>query len=282
MKVSDTEKQVHLGCFNYSKDGKRPLIELKNYEKGVVLQMVTEYNKIIIVFTGTLNFSFEQRFNQHVCDGSIIVLPVKHNYRIEVMEDTTFLIFRLNTEFSFCDHFSIEMLYREKGGKKDEAHILNANHVVMGYLNHLTTLLNDGLYCGYLLEIKLKEFLYLLRYYYPVQELKAFFTPILSDDFKFSALVWKNYHPTLTVSDLADKTNYSLSGFEKRFKKVFQESPSQWLISQKARAIYHEINCSTKTFAELGYEFGFSSPAHFNNFCKKVFKETPGSIRKKR
>jgi AraC-like DNA-binding protein len=58
-------------------------------------------------------------------------------------------------------------------------------------------------------------------------------------------------------------------------------SPSQWMQVQKSRVIYHEINCSDKTFAELGYEFGFSSPSHFNNFCKKMFKCAPGTIRKK-
>jgi AraC-like DNA-binding protein len=80
---------------------------------------------------------------------------------------------------------------------------------------------------------------------------------------------------------LAKKVNYSISGFEKRFKRVFDMSPYQWIQAQRAQAIYHEIHCSSKTFAELGYDFGFSSPSHFSNFCKQMFKETPGRLRKK-
>jgi AraC-like DNA-binding protein len=285
MKVSETEIQTHLGCFNYNKYESRPLIELRSYKKGDTRQIVTEHNGIIVVLNGALNFSFERRVNKQVNEGTMVVLPIKHNYKVEITKDTTFIIFRLNIDFSFCDHFSIEALYREQVEKREDrstTRILNINNVITGYMSHLITLLNDGLYCGYLLEIKLREFLYILRYYYPIQKLKGFFAPILSDDFKFSALVWENYEPNVSVSELAKITNYSISGFEKRFKKVFRVSPYQWVTSQKARAIYHEINCSTKTFAEMGYDFGFSSPAHFNNFCKKVFNETPGNIRKKR
>jgi AraC-like DNA-binding protein len=114
-----------------------------------------------------------------------------------------------------------------------------------------------------------------------MKDLRAFFSAILSDDLKFSLHIMREYHPALTVGDLAKKMNYSLTGFEKRFKKVFDMPPSKWMQTQRAQAIYHEINCSDKTIAELGYEFGFSSPSHFNNFCRKIFKESLGNIRKR-
>jgi AraC-like DNA-binding protein len=280
-KVSEAEIQIHLDCFNYSKNKEKPLIELRQYKKGSIHQIVTKSNEIIVVLTGVLNFSFSQTFIREAIEGYMIILPIRHNCMIEIFEDTTFIIFRLDIDLGFCNHFSFEMLHRKKRENEKKMCVLNANDVIRNYLSHLTTCLNDGLYCGYLLEIKLKEFLYLLRYYYPMNELKAFFTPILSDDFEFSSLIRKHYLLTSTVNDLAKKVNYSISGFEKRFKKVFEVSPSQWMQSQKAQAIYHKINCSTKTFAELAYEFGFSSPSHFNNFCKKKFNETPGNIRRK-
>jgi len=278
---SDAKIGSHFGCFNYGKNKETPLIELRHYEKKERCQIVTKSNEIVIVLTGVLNFSFGHILNKQITEGAIVIFPAKHNCRMEMIEDTTLIIFRLDIDLSFCDHFSLETLYREKRGKRNEVHILNANTIIKAYLEYLTMLLNDGFYCDYLLKIKLREFLYILRFYSSMQELNAFFAPILSDDFKFSALIRKNYDPTLTVSDLAKKIHYSISGLEKRFKKVFGVSPFQWMQSQRSQAIYHEINCSTKTFAELGYEFGFSSPSHFNNFCKKMFNETPGNIRRK-
>jgi AraC-like DNA-binding protein len=280
----EREIQVHLDCFNYSKNKDNPLIEIRRYNSGTTHQIVASTNAIVVILNGTLNYSLGQTISKQAAAGTIVMLPIKHHCLIEMIEDTTLIILRLDIDINFCDHFSLEMLYREKRKKKEKKggiKTLEANSIVISYLNCLAMLLNDGLYCGYLLELKLKEFLYILRYYYPLQELKDFFASILSDDFKFLMHVMKNYDPTLTVDDLVKKMHYSLSGFEKRFKKVFDMPPSQWLQAQKARAVYHEINCTTKTSSELGYEFGFSSPSHFNNFCKRVFNNSPGNIRKK-
>jgi AraC-like DNA-binding protein len=283
MKVPDSEIQIHLDCYTYCKNKEKPLIEIKHFRKGTVQQLVTFSNEIVAIYKGTLNYSFGQTLNKQATEGAITMLPAKRNWMFEAVEDVSIIIFRLDIALSFCDHLSFEMLNREKKREKNQEkmHFLYANDVIIEYFTHLMRLLSDGLYCGYLLNIKLKELLYLLRYYYCMQELNAFFASVLSDDLEFSILVMKAYNPKLTVNDLAKEMHYSLSGFEKRFKKVFDTSPSQWLRTQRMQAIYHEINCSSKTISELGYEFGFSSPSHFNNFCKKVFNCTPGSLRKK-
>jgi AraC-like DNA-binding protein len=49
---------------------------------------------------------------------------------------------------------------------------------------------------------------------------------------------------------------------------------------QKAKKIFHEITCSRKTFTEISFENKFSSSAHFNDFCKQYFNNTPGGIRR--
>ncbi|MCL2311290.1 MAG: helix-turn-helix domain-containing protein [Firmicutes bacterium] len=285
MKVPDSEIQVHLGCFTYSKFKDLPLIEIKHFEKGTTHQIVTTSNEMVVVYKGALNYSFGQTQKQ-AKENAIVMIPVKKKYTIHILEDVTLFIFRLDIDLGFCDHFSFEMLNREKKLKEkrnnvDEMHFLYANDVIREYFAQLLKVLSSGLYCGYLLKIKLQELLFLLRYYYPMEELKAFFASILSDDLEFSLHVMKYYDHNTTVQDLAKKMHYSLTGFEKRFVKVFGMPPFQWLQVQRAQAVYHEINCSTKTFAELGYEFGFSSPSHFNSFCKKMFNESPGSIRKK-
>jgi len=278
MRVSSVEKQVHLDCFNYAKNKEKPLIEVGHYENGTVHQITTKSNTIIVVLSGALNFHLFQISGNQIATGQLIILPTKSNFKFETTKDTILVIFHLDINLNFCDHFSFEALNKVKKRHK-RIHILSCNSVIMSYLVLLSSILSDGLHCSYLMEIKIKEFLYLLRYYYCVEELRVFFSQILNNDFKFSRLVWQNYDTHLSVYDLAKKTNYSISGFEKRFKKAFDMSPSEWMNFQKAQAIHHEIKCSQKTFAELSYEFGFSSPSHFNSFCKKIFGRTPGNIR---
>jgi AraC-like DNA-binding protein len=285
MKVPDAEIQVHLGCFSYGKNKDVPQIEIKHYEKKTTIRGAVSFNYIVVVYKGALDYFLGKTRNKKIAQGSFFMLPAKQDYVFEITKDSTLIVFHLGIDLNFCDHFSFEMLYKEKKNglrkKEEKIYVLSANHIIQEFFTLLVNVLNDGLYCSYLLALKMKEFLYLLRYYYPMQELKAFFNPILSDDLDFSLHVMQNYNPKITVNELAKKMFYSLTGFEKRFKKVFGVSPSNWLCDQRTQVIYHEINCSTKTLSELGYEFGFSSPSHFNNFCKKMFNETPGNIRKK-
>jgi AraC-like DNA-binding protein len=49
---------------------------------------------------------------------------------------------------------------------------------------------------------------------------------------------------------------------------------------QKAKKIYREVTCTKRTFTEIAFEYDFSSPAHFNDFCKQYFQNTPGGLRK--
>ena len=77
-------------------------------------------------------------------------------------------------------------------------------------------------------------------------------------------------------------THYSLSGFQKRFKKVFGVSAYHWMKDVRSKSIYHQINSTEKSFKEISDEYGFSSPSHFNDFCKVHFGTTPGRIRRKK
>lgn len=273
--------QEHLSCFNYNM-GEESLMVVKSYKKGDSDGETPAKNSIIFVLEGEISFSFGEYVDVLASKGEIFVHPAHLTCTFLAKEDTTLLLFRLSMDLSFCDHFSFEMLLREKAKIKDEGvYFLEINEEVYSFLHGMKKYLNDGLRCTYFLELKIKEFLYVLRAYYPKEQLKAFFYPILNHDLEFSTFVYQMYQQVNTVKELADILQYSLSGFEKRFKKVFGIPANQWMQNQKAKNIYHDINCSTKSFTKLSSEYGFSSPSHFGEFCKKNFNDTPGNIRKK-
>jgi AraC-like DNA-binding protein len=103
---------------------------------------------------------------------------------------------------------------------------------------------------------------------------------MLSNNIVFSNLIYQNYGSAKNIGELAEITNYSMSGFKKKFAKVFGVSPAVWVKREKAKKIYYEINCSLKTFKEISNEYNFSSPAQFNKFCKKMYNMPPGTLRK--
>lgn len=273
--------EEHTSCFHYQK-GKDNIIQKIEVLKGEKCRIPSNMNKIIFLLKGRLSVSFEKHLNQRVLAGEFFFFPPQDHYICEAVESATLLLFTLNIDINFCDHSSLEMLV-EKGRQhfQKEFVVLKTNNILKQYLDLLVDYETDGLKCTYLFELKIKELLFLLRAYYTKESLYAFFSPMLTNDVEFSNKVHQNYIKIKSVKELAKLLNYSPSGFEKRFKRVFGMPAYQWIKTKKARSIYHEINCTKKTFSEIGFEYGFSSSSYFNDFCKANFGMTPGEIRSK-
>jgi AraC-like DNA-binding protein len=276
--------EEHLSCFNYSA-GNKTLIDLVNVKYGEYVEFCPQVNIIVFILEGKFNFSYGSYLNVAGKAKDIFIHPAGLNCKVVAESDVTIMYMQMNTDLSFCDHFSFEMLLQENADEKEDSepylHMLEANARVEHFLNGLADYITDGLRCSYLMEMKIKEVLYLLRAYYTKEELKLFFKPILNNDLTFSMRVNNLYNSNISVQELSKSLNYSLSGFEKKFKRVFGTTANKWLQMKRAQSIYHDINCSTKTFSELAYEYNFSSPAHFNTFCRKQFNITPGNLRKR-
>jgi AraC-like DNA-binding protein len=212
-----------------------------------------------------------------------MLIPAGSHLQCKAQDDSTFIIIRLHNIKQLCDCFSFDRLLREE--VKDfipEFYYLDINERVKSFLTFLDTCMIDGLKCTYYFELKSKEFYFLLRAYYTRKDLFAFFYPLLSYDISFSELIIKNHCKAKTVQELADLVHYSLSGFQKRFKKVFGISAYHWMKEERSKLIYHQINSTEKSFKEISDEYGFSSPSHFNDFCKANFGDTPGKIRRQK
>lgn len=281
MELFDRER--HVNCFNYEQK-KELTIEYVEKKEGTYVKELPLHHEIFCLLDGSLRFSYGGYVDVLLPKGHMMLLPSNNNHIAVVEKKVSAIVFRLHKKIDFCDHQSFESLYEERKHVKvkNEAKLLKANSRLSDFLYLLKDTFQDGLRCGYYHELKQKELFHLLNVYYPQEELVEFFLPMLSNDIIFSKLVYENLYKGLNISELASAMNYSLSGFKKRFKRVFGVSAQQWVNQERARKIYHEINCSRKTFTELAFEYEFSSPSHFNDFCKKNFGKTPGNIRKEK
>ncbi|MDR2950794.1 MAG: AraC family transcriptional regulator [Prevotella sp.] len=275
-------KQEHLTCYNYEK-GNRPTIEKVSLGKGQAWNLFSIDNKVIFMLKGTLNFSFGDIIDESITENKMMMVSAGSQLQCQAVEDCIFIVIRLHNTKQLCDCFSLDLLLREENKDlKPGIHFLEINERVESFLSFLDTCMSDGLKCTYYFELKSKEFYFLLRAYYTKKDLLGFFYPLISHDISFSEYVIKNHYKAKTVQELADLMHYSLSGFQKRFKKVFGVSAYHWMKEERSKLIYHEINGTNKSFKEISDEYGFSSPSHFNDFCKANFGSTPGIIRRKK
>lgn len=238
--------------------------------------------KILILLDGCLHFSLGEFSDRVISQGSLLMLPAGYHFSAKVADKAKIIIIRMDAQVQFCDCFSFNNISKEK--EEDllyDIKYLHFNTALVKYVDSLTLYLEDKLTCSYLYQLKIKEFFFILRSYYEAKDLYMFFYMYLTNNTSFSDYIYKNYKKVKTVEEFAKLSNYSLSGFQKRFKKVFGVPVYQWMKEQRSRNILHEINNTKKSFKEISDDFGFYSPSHFNDFCKMQFGATPGDIRKK-
>jgi AraC-like DNA-binding protein len=280
MKLCHVEE--HTSCFQYGAN--EAAIEILEIKEGEEHQIFSDSNEILYVIEGVFNISNKKTENLNIKTGETILIPLHSPSVIRAITDVKIMVMKLNFNITFCDRLPLELLLETHGKLKknsiDQIEVLEPNLRLSNFVDTMLEYTTDGLKCTFFFDIKIREFLFLIRAYYDKHIVFNFFKPIYNTDFVFSNSIYKNIDDAKTVKELANLLNYSLSGFEKKFKKVFNASPYQWIQEQKAKKIYHEINCSKKSFTEMAFDFDFSSPAHFNVFCKQFFGKTPGDLRK--
>jgi len=280
MKVYYDEK--HIDVTQYDDQG--PAIERIELLEGKSLQIFSDVAQIIFVGTGTLSLSCNGITNKKVKKEESVLLPLQNPCVFTALADAEIFAMKLNSRINLHNHLPDDLLsvdYRKARRKGGNIGFLKSNQRTTEFVNSLKNYIKDGIQSIRFYDVKLQEFLFIVKAYFDKQQVIDFFAPVHNKDYAFLNDVSVNYAKVKTVKELAVLLDYSLSGFEKKFKRVFDISPYQWMQEQKAKKIYHEVSFTRKTFTKLAEEYKFSSPAHFNDFCRNYFDSTPGKLRKK-
>lgn len=266
------------------KGDNKPTIQAHEADKENFLNILPKETWIIYVIEGRLRFSYGEHSNKIMNKYQMALFPSGLQTEILTEAYSHVIAIRINEHIQLYDCFPNITLDEDKSarGKGHSLTLLTGNEVINNYMLTLDTYIKEGIFSENLFEYKIKELFYLLQQYYTKSELFDFFYFYLTNDLGFSNMVKAYSNKAKTVQELADRANYSLSGFHKRFKRVFGISAYQWMTEQKSKNILHEIISTTKSLKEISDEYGFSSPSHFNDFCKSHYQKTPGAIRKKR
>lgn len=280
MKLHYDEKHIE----DFQCGEQKPIMEIMKLSKGKKIEVCPELNQIIFVSSGTVTFFNEKVSHKNIETGESVLIPMNSPCVVSAPQGATVLMVKLDENSHFYDYLppDLSSKRKEKRYKKNEnTGFLKSHHRMIEFAATFENYAKDGITDTRFFDLKLQEFLLLIQRYYPKYQTINFFIPIYTTDFIFASEIYKNFEQVRTIQELAEKLNYSLSGLEKKFNKVFGVSPYQWLQEQKAKRTYHEVCYTPKTFTNIAKEYGFSSPAHFNEFCKHYFGSTPGKLRKR-
>ncbi len=271
-------------CVNYNCESDS-CMQIKDLEENCYLEELSVFNNVLLLRKGNISCSWGVFVDFSMCEGQMLYLPANYKLICNARTQSNLLFIRLYCKIQFCDQRYLEDLavYSQNGCNPDvrTPFLLETNIILHDYADQLAECIRNGLTCNLFLSYKIKELFFILGASYKKEELSLFFKEAISQDSSFSHYVIQNGYKYQSLSELADSMNMTVSGIEKRFKKVFGISGYKWMIEQKVNKLFHTICSSDSSFKEISEEFGFSSKSTFNDFCKRHLGKTPGEIRQK-
>ncbi len=233
---------------------------------------------IFFVLKGSLLITVENYENRIVNCGEAALIPHGGKYTAQAIEDLHLISCNFKTDALIAANAPLEEIKSLVKTIEYDFHSIKINDILFKYLNLLEEYFLIGDLNFSIIEIKKIELFHILFTCYTKHEIANFLYPILGEDIGFKEFVINNYLNVKSVPELANLAHYSLSGFEKKFRRCFNESPYSWILHNKAEIIRKELEMGTSTFQEIAYKYNFSSYRSFLRFCQTQLGLSPSQI----
>ena len=157
---------------------------------------------------------------------------------------------------------------------------INGSQVIAAYMESILLLFkNPSLVDEEVLALKLKEIILILSKIdnSGVQEiLKNLFNPYSA---VFKETIEAHLFSQLSLDDLANLTNNSLSSFQRQFKKLYKTTAANYIKNRRLERSAELLKISDLSITEISDECIFSDIAHFSNSFKDKYNSTPSEYR---
>lgn len=98
---------------------------------------------------------------------------------------------------------------------------------------------------------------------------------------QFTREIYNNIFNDISIEQLAEQTNRSLTSFKKEFRRQFDTPPHKWFVDQRLQRAKILLLSTNKTISEIGIECAFTNISHFIKLFKHRFNDTPAALRRK-
>lgn len=186
------------------------------------------------------------------------------------LSDTSFLVLRFSDPNVLCDKIEYAELGNYLSDEFSELPSLLMEEPIRLLAQSVVFYLDHKIHSRHLHELKLGEWFFLMRNFYTKKQNAFFFQSIFKQNDSFEMEVREKAKKVTTVNELADACHMSTKTLTRRFKKVFNTTPKQWLLQQKKTQVMTEF-LQTKNKKELPERLGFSSYSHLNYYCVRQF-----------
>ncbi len=131
-----------------------------------------------------------------------------------------------------------------------------------------------------LIKLKLKELILLLVKTEKAQSIMEVISGLFSPrEYTFKEIIEAHVFSNLSVDELSQLANLSVSSFKREFTRIYNDSPAHYLRNRKLGRAAELLAISDLRISDIAFECGFADVAHFSSSFLEKFNTTPSQYR---
>lgn len=131
-----------------------------------------------------------------------------------------------------------------------------------------------------ILILKLKEIIVLLSQTQDSETLQVILSQLFSlVTYTFKQIIEANLFSQINVEELAQKTNFSVSSFKREFKKLYNDSPANYIKNKRLERAAELLLISAERITDIAFDCGFNDLANFTRSFHNKYDVTPTNYR---
>jgi AraC-like DNA-binding protein len=131
-----------------------------------------------------------------------------------------------------------------------------------------------------LLELKIKELVLLLVQTKNAESIISLFSDLFTPrTLNIKEVVNNHVFSNLSIEDLANLSNLSLSTFNRVFQTTFNDTPANYIKNKRLERVKELLSASSLSVSEIAYQTCFTDVAHLSRSFKIAFDCSPSKFR---
>ncbi|HAU52076.1 MAG TPA: AraC family transcriptional regulator, partial [Sphingobacterium sp.] len=132
-----------------------------------------------------------------------------------------------------------------------------------------------------ILVLKLKEIILLLSQTRNASVIRVILSQLFSSStYSFKQIIEANLFSQLTIEQLAEQNNLSVSSFKREFAKLYQDTPASYIKNKKLEKAAELLLVSDQRVSEIAFNCGFNDLATFTKSFSDKYHISPTNYRR--
>jgi AraC-like DNA-binding protein len=129
--------------------------------------------------------------------------------------------------------------------------------------------------------LKLKEIILLLAQTRNASVIRVILSQLFSSStYSFKQIIEANLFSQLTIEQLAEQNNLSVSSFKREFAKLYHDTPASYIKNKKLEKAAELLLVSNQRVSEIAFNCGFNDLATFTKSFSDKYHISPTNYRR--